>query len=80
MGFFDSFATGFLKGEVSKIEAINEEQRLADLRKAELTDNITLMEKEAEINARILADKEEATAVKEKEKMNKILLGMGFNQ
>ena len=80
MGFFDSFATGFLKGEVSKIEAANEKQRLADLRNAELNDSITLMEKEAEINAGILADKEEAAEIKQKEKMNKILLGMGFNQ
>ncbi len=80
MGFFDSFATGFLKGEISKVEAANEKQRLADLRNAELNDSITLMEKEAETNARILADKEEAAAIKQKEKMNKVLLGMGFNQ
>jgi len=80
MGFFDSFATGFLKGEVSKIEAANEKQRLADLRNAELNDSITLMEKKAEIDAGILADKEEAAEIKQKEKMNKVLLGMGFPQ
>jgi|8_EtaG_2_1085327.scaffolds.fasta_scaffold07348_2 hypothetical protein len=76
MGFFTSFAKGFAEGEVAKIQAINEKQRLDDLRKAELNDSITLMEKEYEINAK----KENDKANKQKEKMNKILLDMGFPQ
>ena len=51
MGFFDSFATGFLKGEISKVEAINEKQRLEDLRKAELADDIERARKTAEITS-----------------------------
>lgn len=80
MSIMRAFAKGYLGGEIDKNTARRERQQIIDDRAAEKTDQIDLMEKEAEINARIQADTEEATAVKQKEKMNKILLGMGFNQ
>ena len=74
MGFFDSFATGFLKGEISKVEAINEKQRLEDLRKAELADDIERARKTAEITSEF----EELKLEKEAKRRKMDLMSLGF--
>jgi len=80
MRAFEKGVGGFLSGEIDKSTARRLKQEKIDDRNAAQTDQIALMEKEAEINAKIEADKNKSLKEQAKQDMTNLMLGMGFPQ
>jgi len=80
MRAFEKGVGGFLSGEIDKSTARRLKQEKIDDRNAAQADQIALMEKEAEINAKIEADKNKSLKEQAKQDMTNLMLGMGFPQ
>ena len=80
MRAFEKGIGGFLSGEIDKSTARRLKQEKIDDRNAAQADQIALMEKEAEINAQIEADKNKTLKEQAKQDMTNLMLGMGFPQ
>jgi len=80
MRAFEKGVSGFLSGEIDKSTARRLKQEKIDDRNAAQADQIALMEKEAEINAQIEADKNKSLKEQNKKDITNLMLGMGFTE